>query len=78
MEPTLKITPVDKYLVKPIHSFISKSTTGGIVLFIAAVIAIFFANSPWAEAYSHIWHHEIGVSFKYSFNTSSPLCANAT
>jgi len=63
MEPTLKITPVDKYLVKPIHSFISKSTTGGIVLFIAAVIAIFFANSPWAEAYSHIWHHEIGVSF---------------
>lgn len=63
MEPTLKITPVDKYLVKPIHSFISKSTTGGIVLFVAAVIAIFFANSPWAEAYSHIWHHEIGISF---------------
>ena len=63
MEPTLKLSPVDKYLMKPIHSFISKSTTGGIVLFIAALIAVFFANSPWAEAYSHIWHHKIGVSF---------------
>lgn len=63
MEPNLKLTPVDKYLVKPVHSFISKSTTGGIVLFIAAVIAIFFANSPWAEAYSHIWYHKIGISF---------------
>lgn len=63
MEPTLKLTPVDKYLVKPVHTFISKSTTGGIVLFVAALIAIFFANSPWAEAYSHIWHHEIGLSF---------------
>lgn len=63
MEPTLKLSPVEKYLVKPVSDFISKSTTGGIVLFIAAVVAVFFANSPWAESYQHIWHHEIGVSF---------------
>ncbi|HUH26267.1 MAG TPA: Na+/H+ antiporter NhaA [Flavobacterium sp.] len=63
MEPNLKLSPVDKYLVNPINQFISKSTTGGIVLFVAAVTAIFFANSPWAEAYQSIWHHKIGVSF---------------
>src|SRR5690554_5685592 len=56
-------TPVDKYLLKPINNFISKSTTSGIVLFLAAVIAIFFANSPWASDYHDIWQHKVGVSF---------------
>jgi len=69
MEPTLKLTPAEKYLVKPLHSFISKSTTGGIVLFVAALIAIFFANSPWAEQYEHFWHYPIGISVgAYSLN----------
>lgn len=63
MKPELKLSPVDKYLVKPVNQFISKSTTGGMVLFIAAVIAIFFANSPWADAYNSIWQHKIGISF---------------
>lgn len=63
MEPELNLSPVDKYIVKPVNQFISKSTTGGMVLFVAAVVAIFFANSPWAEAYSSIWQHKIGVSF---------------
>lgn len=63
MKPNITLTPVDKYILKPVNHFISQSSTGGIVLFIAAVIAIFFANSPWAEAYSNIWHHKFGVSF---------------
>src|SRR5690554_2622881 len=63
MKPELKLSPVDKYLVKPVNQFISKSTTDGMVLFIAAVIAIFFANSPWADAYNSIWQHNIGISF---------------
>lgn len=33
------------------------------VLFVAAVVAIFFANSPWAETYNSIWQHQIGISF---------------
>jgi len=61
MQPTL--TPIDKYLVNPVNQFISKSTTSGMVLFVAAVIAIFFANSPWAETYQNIWQHKIGISF---------------
>lgn len=62
-EPQLKLTPADKYIVKPVNKFISKSTTGGIVLFIAAMIAIFFANSEWSEEYAHFWHQHIAISF---------------
>lgn len=63
MEPNLNLSPVDKYIVNPVNHFISKSTTSGMVLFVAAVVAIFFANSPWAEAYHSIWKHQIGFSF---------------
>ncbi|WP_068599015.1 Na+/H+ antiporter NhaA [Vaginella massiliensis] len=63
MEQNLNLSPVEKYIVKPINQFINKSTTGGLVLFIAAVTAIFFANSPWAEWYHELWQHRIGVSF---------------
>ncbi|UYW01655.1 Na+/H+ antiporter NhaA [Flavobacterium agricola] len=56
-------TPVDRWVVEPINKFISQSTTSGIVLFVAAVVAIFFANSPWAEWYQNIWQNKIGISF---------------
>ncbi len=52
-QPKIHLTPADKYIVRPVNKFISKSTTGGIVLFIAALIAIFFANSEWSEEYNH-------------------------
>jgi len=60
-------TPVDRWVVEPINKFISQSTTGGIVLFVAAVIAIFFANSPWAEWYHDLWQHKIGIGFNNEF-----------
>jgi len=63
MEPKWKLSPVDKYIVYPVNQFISKATTGGIVLFVAAIIAIFFANSPWAETYHNVWQHQVGISF---------------
>lgn len=56
-------TPAEKWILNPIAKFISKSTTGGIVLFIAAVLAIFLANSQWQEAYHHLWEHEFGFYF---------------
>lgn len=56
----IKTTPVDKWIVNPVSRFISKSTTGGIVLFVSAIIAIFMANSPWNHWYHRIWEHQIG------------------
>lgn len=61
MEEGIKVTPADKYIINPVNSFISKSTTGGIVLFLAALVAIILANSPLAEWYHHIWEYKIGL-----------------
>lgn len=57
------MTPAEKYVIQPVSRFISKSTTGGIVLFVAALVAIFFANSPWAEDYAHFWHQHVVIAF---------------
>jgi len=63
MNSDLKTTPAEKWIINPFNSFISKSTTGGIVLFISALIAIVLANSPLSDWYHHIWEHKIGLTF---------------
>ena len=63
MEEGIKFTPADKYIINPVNSFISKSTTGGIVLFVAALVAIILANSSLSEWYHNIWEHKIGLYF---------------
>jgi NhaA family Na+:H+ antiporter len=62
MEDPIKATPAEKWIINPLNNFISKSTTGGILLFIAAVVAIFLANSSWKDWYHHIWEHKIGFT----------------
>lgn len=63
MTHKIKTTPVDKWVAEPINRFMKKSTSGGVVLFIAALIAIFMANSQWAEQYVAFWeNNHIGFS----------------
>jgi NhaA family Na+:H+ antiporter len=52
--------PIDR-LLKPVDSFIHDQAASGIVLFISTAIALFLANSPWREAYHHIWTSTIGI-----------------
>lgn len=59
---TPKQYPIDK-LVSPIQRFIQQEKSGGIVLGISVILALFFANSPWSEAYFDILHHKIGLMF---------------
>ncbi|MCP1995532.1 Na+/H+ antiporter NhaA [Flavobacterium sp. HSC-61S13] len=63
MEQQIKSTPIERWITNPLNRWASKSTSGGIVLFLAALIAIFMANSPWAEWYHHLWEHKIGFGF---------------
>lgn len=64
MENKIKLSLSDKWIAEPAKRFMDKSTSGGIVLFIAAIIAIFMANSPWAEEYINFWDKNyIGFSF---------------
>ena len=62
---------IEKWVVNPVNQFISKSTTGGIVLFISASLALILANSPLKDWFHHLWEHEFGISIdKFSYKAS--------
>jgi len=44
------------------QKFISKEAFSGMLLFIATVMAIIAANSPWAQEYYDLWHMPLGFS----------------
>lgn len=55
----IKTTPVEKWIINPVNRFVTKSSTGGIVLIISAVVAVIWANSPWAHWYHQLWEYKI-------------------
>lgn len=59
----MRKTVLDIYLMDPLANFLGRQTTSGIVLFASALIAILMANSPWAEWYGHLWHHQLSVGY---------------
>lgn len=56
-----KPEPVDRWILDPMRRFISKRSTGGILLFTAALLAILLTNSPWSEAFAHFWELEFNI-----------------
>lgn len=73
MEDKIKLTLADKLITQPANKFMQKSTSGGIVLFLAALFAIFMANSQWAEQYTSFWESNT-ISFSFNdFNLSHSL-----
>ncbi|MGJ5640852.1 Na+/H+ antiporter NhaA [Formosa sp. S-31] len=58
MKNTLK-----NWVVTPISKFVQIESFGGILLFIATIVALIWANSPLAESYHAIWHYEVGFEF---------------
>ena len=72
MEKDSNKTPIEK-LTYPIQEFLHQQASGGILLIIATVIALAWANSPFAESYYHLWHTYIkidvgGVGLNYSLH----------
>ena len=65
-------TTIEK-LTYPIQEFLHQEASGGILLIIATVIALAWANSPFADSYHHLWHTYIkidvgGIGFNYSLH----------
>jgi NhaA family Na+:H+ antiporter len=54
---------IAKKVLAPIERFLAIEASSGIVLLIAAVVALIWANSPLHETYEHLWHTPIGVRF---------------
>ena len=55
-------TPIDRFR-QPFESFMGSQIAGGILLFVAAVVAMIWANSAWAEAYHDLWAHRVVIGF---------------
>src|SRR5690606_7252256 len=54
-------TPIER-ITQPIQEFLHKEASGGILLIIATVIALIWANSPLAESYHHLWHTYVSIN----------------
>ncbi len=46
---------------RPLERFLRIEAASGILLLLSAAIALALANSPWAEAYQHFWHTQVGL-----------------
>ncbi len=54
--------PIDK-VVRPIQKFIQQEKSGGLILGISVIVALFLANSPWHNEYHHFFEHKLGLLF---------------
>jgi NhaA family Na+:H+ antiporter len=58
----MKKKPID-ILVEPVNKFINNSIASGIVLFIAAILALVLSNSSLSHAFHQLWEHHLSFSF---------------
>ncbi len=59
-------------LVTPFLKFAKVEKSSGVLLFIATIIALLWANSPFQESYHHIWQYKIGIISEH-FSLYKPL-----
>lgn len=78
--PKAALPPVQRITEKAlnaIESFLHIEAVGGIVLLVAAAVALIWANSPAAPSYEHLWH--IPVTFavgEFSYTQSVHFLIN--
>lgn len=49
---------VPRVVLRPLQEFLRTSTAGSLLLLFAVAVALVWANSPWRDAYAHLWHTE--------------------
>lgn len=50
---------VARSVAQPVQRFLRVEASGGIVLLVAVVVALVWANSPWSESYRDLWATEL-------------------
>jgi NhaA family Na+:H+ antiporter len=48
-------------ILAPVERFLAIEAASGIVLMVAAIVALAWANSPWRRLYADLWHMPIGI-----------------
>jgi NhaA family Na+:H+ antiporter len=62
LEARIRESLVTRALVVPIQQFIHIQGVSSLLLLLAAVVALVWANSPWHESYHHAWDMELTLS----------------
>ncbi len=63
--------PIERFL-RPFQEFAELEASGGILLLVCTVVALVWANSPWADTYFSFWRTTVTVGFG-EFLLSKPL-----
>ena len=63
---------VEKLIITPFQKFAKIESLSGILLFIATIIALIWANSPYQDLYKNLWQTKIGFSTEV-FSLNKPL-----
>jgi len=53
--------PIDRIL-SPFQEFFQQEASSGILLIVATIIALIWANSMWGESYIHLWETKLTIS----------------
>jgi NhaA family Na+:H+ antiporter len=64
-------TPAEQ-LLHPFQEFLHQESSGGILLLGLTILALIWANSPWAESYNAFWQTKLTIGTS-NFNLSKPL-----
>jgi NhaA family Na+:H+ antiporter len=50
-----------RFAARPLERFLRVEAASGILLLLAAALALVWANSPWAASYTQLWHAPLGI-----------------
>jgi Na+:H+ antiporter, NhaA family len=68
-----KTTIITESIVEPLRRFIKIESSSGIILIIAAAIALIWANSPLSGLYHDLFNYELAFRFGNLFDLHKPL-----
>ncbi|MFB0937453.1 MAG: Na+/H+ antiporter NhaA [Urechidicola sp.] len=63
---------IQKKILSPFQKFVKIESFSGILLLVATIIALVWANSSFSESYASLWNYKIGFSTP-SFELNKPL-----
>jgi Na+:H+ antiporter, NhaA family len=52
---------VPRLVVRPLQAFLETERAGGLLLLLAAIAALIWANSPWSSSYERLWQTELRI-----------------
>jgi NhaA family Na+:H+ antiporter len=62
VRPPSSKTPIE-ILVRPFQEFAKLQSAGGLILISCIIVALVWANSPWAGSYVDLWHTKLTLGF---------------